>query len=76
MDEPTNHLDVINVKWVKDYLLGLTQVTAIMVSHDKGLLDDVCTHIIQIENLKLHMHTGNLSAFVAKVMPPLKSSEM
>jgi len=67
MDEPTNHLDVINVKWVKDYLLGLTQVTAIMVSHDKGLLDDVCTHIIQIENLKLHMHTGNLSAFVAKV---------
>jgi elongation factor 3 len=72
MDEPTNHLDVMNVKWVKDYLMSLTHVTSIMVSHDSGLLDDVCTHIIQIENLKLHMHPGNLSAFVAKV-PEAKS---
>jgi len=67
MDEPTNHLDVMNVKWVKDYLLSLTHVTCIMVSHDSGLLDDVCSHIIQIENLKLHMHHGNLTTFVAKV---------
>eukprot|EP00615_Pteridomonas_danica_P000256 CAMPEP_0114350398 /NCGR_PEP_ID=MMETSP0101-20121206/16327_1 /TAXON_ID=38822 ORGANISM="Pteridomonas danica, Strain PT" /NCGR_SAMPLE_ID=MMETSP0101 /ASSEMBLY_ACC=CAM_ASM_000211 /LENGTH=1062 /DNA_ID=CAMNT_0001489601 /DNA_START=16 /DNA_END=3205 /DNA_ORIENTATION=+ len=72
MDEPTNHLDVMNVKWVKDYLLSLTHVTCIMVSHDSGLLDDVCSHIIQIENLKLHMHPGNLSAFVLKV-PEAKS---
>lgn len=72
MDEPTNHLDVMNVKWVKDYLLSLTHVTSIMVSHDSGLLDDVCTHIIQIENLKLHMFPGNLSNFVAKV-PEAKS---
>ncbi|KAH8098605.1 protein kinase regulator [Aureococcus anophagefferens] len=41
MDEPTNHLDVMNVKWVKDYIKGLTNVTAIMVSHDSGLLNDV-----------------------------------
>jgi elongation factor 3 len=67
MDEPTNHLDVMNVKWVKEYLLSLTHVTCIIVSHDSGLLDTVCSHIIQIENLKLHMHHGNLSQFVAKV---------
>ena len=66
MDEPTNHLDVMNVKWVKEYIKGLSNVTCIMVSHDSGLLDDVCTNIIQIERLKLHMHTGNLSAFVEK----------
>jgi elongation factor 3 len=66
MDEPTNHLDVMNVKWVKEYIKGLTNVTCIMVSHDSGLLDAVCTNIIQIGNLKLHMHHGNLSLFVEK----------
>lgn len=67
LDEPTNHLDVMNVKWVKDYLIGLTNVTAICVSHDSGFLDDVCTHILQIDSLKLNMHKGNLTEFVKKV---------
>ena len=53
LDEPTNHLDVVNVKWVEDYLNGLKDVTSIVVSHDKGLLNNVCSHIIQIEHLKL-----------------------
>lgn len=72
LDEPTNHLDVINVKWVEDYLNGLKDVTSIIVSHDSGLLERVCTHIIQIENLKLKLHKGNLSEFVKKV-PKAKS---
>ena len=38
-----------------------------MVSHDSGLLDDCCTHILQIANLKLHTYKGNLSQFVEKV---------
>lgn len=67
LDEPTNHLDVVNVKWVEDYLNNLKDVTSIIVSHDKGLLNNVCTHIIQIENLKLKLHKGNLSEFVEKV---------
>ena len=67
LDEPTNHLDVVNVKWVEDYLNNLTDVTSIIVSHDKGLLNNVCSHIIQIENLKLKLHKGNLSEFVKKV---------
>lgn len=67
LDEPTNHLDVVNVRWVEDYLNGLKDVTSIIVSHDKGLLNNVCSHIIQIENLKLKLHKGNLSEFVKKV---------
>lgn len=67
LDEPTNHLDVVNVKWVEDYLNGLKDVTSIIVSHDKGLLTNVTTHIIQIENLKLKAHKGNLTEFVKKV---------
>merc|ERR1712176_1044780 len=64
LDEPTNHLDVINVAWVKTYLNSITDVTAIIVSHDVGLLNDCCTEIIQIENLKLNQFRGNLDEFV------------
>jgi elongation factor 3 len=64
MDEPTNHLDVKNVKWVINYINSLTTTTVIMVSHDSGLLDNCCSYILQIDNLKLKLHKGNLSEFV------------
>jgi len=72
MDEPTNHLDVINVAWVKKYLNSLTNVTAIIVSHDSGLLNDCCTNILQIDNLKLHSYKGNLDEFV-KIKPSARA---
>jgi len=72
LDEPTNHLDVINVAWVKNYLNSLTNVTSIIVSHDSGLLNDCCTNILQIENLKLHTFKGNLDEFV-KIKPSARA---
>merc|ERR1719287_302756 len=72
LDEPTNHLDVINVAWVKKYINSLTNVTCIMVSHDSGLLNDCCTHVLQIENLKLHTYRGNLDEFV-KIKPSARA---
>jgi len=72
LDEPTNHLDVINVAWVKNYLNSLSNVTSIIVSHDSGLLNDCCTNILQIENLKLHQFKGNLDEFV-KIKPQARA---
>ena len=72
LDEPTNHLDVRNVKWVKDYLMGLKDVTSIMVSHDSGLLTDVCTHMLEIDNLKLQLYKGNLTELI-RVRPDAKA---
>jgi len=72
LDEPTNHLDVINVAWVKAYLNSLKDVTSIFVSHDVGLLNDCCTDIIQIENLKLYQYKGNLDEFV-KIKPAARA---
>jgi len=66
MDEPTNHLDVINVAWVQSYLNSLKETTCIIVSHDKTMLDNCCTDMLIIENLKLNTHVGNLSSY-AKV---------
>lgn len=72
LDEPTNHLDVNNVKWVQDYLIGLDDVTSIIVSHDATFLDTVCTDIIQCDHMRLKNYRGNLSAFCA-IVPEAKA---
>ncbi|KAI9282715.1 P-loop containing nucleoside triphosphate hydrolase protein [Sporodiniella umbellata] len=64
LDEPTNHLDVDNIKWLEDYLNAQSQVTCLIVSHDSGFLDNVCTKILHYDNKKLRLYHGNLSAFV------------
>jgi elongation factor 3 len=65
-------LDVKNVAWLENYLNSLTDVTSIMVSHDSGFLDRVCTHILNYEGRKLKCYRGNLSEFV-KQYPAAKS---
>ncbi|ORX99938.1 hypothetical protein K493DRAFT_323797 [Basidiobolus meristosporus CBS 931.73] len=72
LDEPTNHLDVANVAWLVNYLNSLSSVTSIIVSHDSGFLDSVCTNIIHYESRKLKNYKGNLSEFV-KHYPEAKS---
>lgn len=72
LDEPTNHLDVANVKWLEDYLVDHTDITSLIVSHDSGFLDAVCTDIIHYEQKKLVYYKGNLSDFV-KVKPEGKA---
>ena len=76
MEEPTNHLDVINIAWVENYLKNLKDVTAIIVSHHRGVLDNCCTHILHIDNYKLHLHRGNLSEFVKTHPEALSYFEM
>jgi elongation factor 3 len=73
LDEPTNHLDVANVKWLQEYLKSHTEITSLIVSHDSGFLDEVCTDIYHYEpGKKLKCYKGNLAAFV-KQKPEAKS---
>jgi elongation factor 3 len=73
LDEPTNHLDVANVKWLEEYLKSHTEITSLIVSHDSGFLDEVCTDIYHYEpGKKLKCYQGNLAAFV-KQKPEAKS---
>ena len=73
LDEPTNHLDVGNVKWLQEYLKAHTEITSLIVSHDSGFLDEVCTDIYHYEpGKKLKCYRGNLSQFV-QVKPEAKS---
>ncbi|KAF2748950.1 elongation factor 3 [Sporormia fimetaria CBS 119925] len=72
LDEPTNHLDVANVKWLQEYLKQHTDITSLIVSHDSGFLDEVCTDIYHYEQKKLVCYKGNLADFV-KQKPEGKS---
>lgn len=66
LDEPTNHLDVSNVKWLEEYLKSHTEITSLIVSHDSGFLDEVCTDIYHYESKKLVCYPGNLAAYVTE----------
>jgi elongation factor 3 len=72
LDEPTNHLDVVNVAWLQDYLTSLTTCTSIIVSHDSGFLNNVCTDILHLNRFKVRRYRGNLEAFV-KAVPEAKA---
>jgi len=63
LDEPTNHLDLEATLWLQAYLASNTG-TLIVISHDRELLNDVCTRIIHLEATKLVAYTGNYDDFV------------
>ncbi|KAF1325175.1 Elongation factor 3, partial [Globisporangium splendens] len=80
LDEPTNHLDVHAVAWLVDYLNSLDNMTVLLVSHDTGFLDNVCTDVLHYESKQLVLYPGTLSHFVelhpeAKHYYELKSSD-
>ncbi len=60
LDEPTNHLDVETCMWLEEFLCNFDN-TAIVVSHDRHFLDNVCTHIADIDFGKIKLYTGNYS---------------
>ncbi len=62
LDEPSNHLDIEAMLWLTDHLQKFRN-TLLMVSHDRDLLNDVCDHIVHIDNEKLVSYTGNYDFF-------------
>ncbi len=62
LDEPSNHLDLEAMLWLTDHLQKFRN-TLLMVSHDRDLLNDVCDHIVHIDNEKLVSYTGNYDFF-------------
>ncbi|WP_409346959.1 ABC-F family ATP-binding cassette domain-containing protein [Paenibacillus sp. MBLB4367] len=58
LDEPTNHLDLTSIEWLENFL-GKFEGTVIVVSHDRHFLNQVCTHIADIDFGKIQMYVGN-----------------
>lgn len=58
MDEPTNHLDVRSIIWLQRFLENF-EGTVLVVSHDRYFLNEVCTHMVDIDFGKIKMFAGN-----------------
>ncbi|WP_297963780.1 ABC-F family ATP-binding cassette domain-containing protein [uncultured Anaerovibrio sp.] len=58
LDEPTNHLDLESIKWLEDFLADFEN-TVIVVSHDRHFLNQVCTHIADVDFGKIQLYVGN-----------------
>ena len=65
LDEPTNHLDLDMTEWLEEYLRR-TNLTLLMVTHDRYFLDRVCSEIIEIDNRTLYSYKGNYSYYLEK----------
>ena len=65
LDEPTNHLDLDMTEWLEEYL-GHGKISLLMVTHDRYLLDRVCSEIIEIDNKQLYSYKGNYSYYLEK----------
>ena len=62
LDEPTNHLDLEAIIWLSNYMESWKGI-AIIVSHNIGFLNETCSQIMNIENLKLVTYRGNYTMF-------------
>lgn len=58
LDEPTNHLDIKSIRWLEEFLIQFEGIV-IVVSHDRHFLNNVCTHIADVDFGKIKLYVGN-----------------
>jgi ATPase subunit of ABC transporter with duplicated ATPase domains len=62
LDEPTNHLDILSIRWLEKFLVGY-RGAALIISHDQRFLDNVATHILDVDYQTITQYVGNYAAF-------------
>ncbi|UBM60352.1 ABC-F family ATP-binding cassette domain-containing protein [Marinilongibacter aquaticus] len=65
LDEPTNHLDLETIEWLEGYLSS-SNITLLLVTHDRYFLDKVCNRILEIEDNQIFKYTGNYAYYLEK----------
>lgn len=63
LDEPTNNLDINTIRWLEDVLNGRDS-TMIIISHDRHFLNQVCTHMADLDYGKVTTYAGNYDDFM------------
>jgi ATPase subunit of ABC transporter with duplicated ATPase domains len=62
LDEPTNHLDILSIRWLEKFLQGF-EGTAVVISHDHRFLDNVSTHILDVDYETVTLYPGGYTRF-------------
>src|SRR5690554_3286632 len=63
LDEPTNNLDINTIRWLEDVLNGY-QSTMIIISYDRHFLNQVCTHMADLDYRELRIYPGNYDEYM------------
>ena len=63
LDEPTNNLDINTIRWLED-VLNARESTMIIISHDRHFLNQVCTHMADLDYGKITLYPGNYDDFM------------
>ena len=64
LDEPTNHLDLESITWLENFLVNEFKGTLVIVSHDRHFLNEVVTHIADVDYQTITVYAGNYADFV------------
>jgi ATPase subunit of ABC transporter with duplicated ATPase domains len=63
LDEPTNNLDINTIRWL-EAILQQSKSTIIIISHDRHFLNEVCTHIADLDYRELRVYPGNYDDYM------------
>ena len=63
LDEPTNNLDIDTIRWLED-ILNERESTMIIISHDRHFLNQVCTHMADLDYGTIKVYGGNYDDFM------------
>ncbi|MDE2490532.1 MAG: ABC-F family ATP-binding cassette domain-containing protein [Elusimicrobia bacterium] len=65
LDEPTNHLDLETLLWFQEYLKSYPGAI-LMISHDRGFIDETCSAIVAVEGRRLKKYNTNYEGFLVE----------
>jgi len=63
LDEPTNNLDINTIRWLEN-VLNSYQSTMIIISHDRHFLNQVCTHMADLDYREIRIYPGNYDDYM------------
>ncbi len=68
LDEPTNHLDIMSISWLENYLKTEFKGVLIFISHDQDFLNNLSTHILDVDYGEIREYVGNYDRFMKEKM--------
>ena len=63
LDEPTNHLDILSIRWLEKFLRDFAG-PVVVISHDHRFLDNISTHVLDVDYRTITLYPGNYSDFL------------
>jgi ATPase subunit of ABC transporter with duplicated ATPase domains len=63
LDEPTNNLDINSIRWLEG-VLNEYDATMVIISHDRHFLNQVCTHMADLDFGQIKIWPGNYDDFM------------